>query len=261
MATSLQSLRKRHRLRWLGWPGICVDSEEERRVIAEHLSKSLDAVPVFLPEQIFDAYYEGFSNGTIWPLFHYFPQNAHYDQKEWEAYQHVNALFRDRIVEILEPGDTLWIHDYHLLLLPQMVRQAVPKARIGFFLHIPSPSSEIFRVLPWREQILRGLLGADLIGFHTHGYARHFHSSVLRLLGLEQDFGRVTVDDRVVRVDTFPLGVDVEWPPATASFLVQPVGSRCRCVCFGWRRPRQSPERPVRMKRSWRQSQSAAVRG
>lgn len=211
LATSLQSLRNLYRLRWLGWPGIPVENEDERRAIGRDLSRNLDAIPIFLPEETFEAYYEGFSNGTLWPLFHYFPQNAHYDRSEWKAYQRVNELFRDRIVEILEPDDVLWVHDYHLMLLPQLVREAVPNARIGFFLHIPFPSSEIFRLLPWREEILRGLLGADLIGFHTHGYARHFHSSLLRLLGIEQEFGRVALGDRIVRTDTFPVGVDVGW--------------------------------------------------
>lgn len=209
LATSLQSVRKRWQLRWLGWPGITVEAPDERAEIAENLAAELDAIPLFLPQETFEAYYDGFSNRTIWPLFHYFPQNAHYDRDEWEAYQQVNQLFRDRILEIIEPGERLWIHDYHLMLLPQLVRESLPEARIGFFLHIPFPSSELFRMLPWREEILHGLLGADLIGFHSFSYARHFHSSVTRLLGMEQDFGRVAVDDRVVRVDTFPLGVDV----------------------------------------------------
>ena len=211
LATSLQSLRHVYRLRWLGWPGLPVENETERATIAQDLSRRLDAVPIFLPAHIFDAYYEGFANGTLWPLFHYFPQHAHYDADEWEAYRRVNELFRDRIVEIIAPNDVVWIHDYHLLLLPHLVRAALPKARIGFFLHIPFPSSEIFRLLPWREEILRGLLGADLVGFQTHGHARHFHSSLLHLLGIEQAFDRVAVDDRIVRTDTFPIGVDVGW--------------------------------------------------
>lgn len=209
LATSLQSVRKQWKLRWLGWPGIHLEGGDEQGQIAEQLSADFEAIPIFLPQQSFERYYEGFSNGTIWPLFHYFPQYAHYDRDEWQAYLEINRLFRDRVVEIMQPDERLWIHDYHLMLLPQLIREAQPEARIGFFLHIPFPSSEIFRMLPWREEILRGLLGADLIGFHSYGYARHFQSSLMRLLGLEQDFGRVTVDDRVVRVDTFPLGVDM----------------------------------------------------
>ncbi|MFQ5943210.1 MAG: bifunctional alpha,alpha-trehalose-phosphate synthase (UDP-forming)/trehalose-phosphatase [Anaerolineales bacterium] len=209
LATSLQAVRKQREMLWLGWPGIQVWDDKHRKSIERHLVKEYDSIPLFLPPADFDLYYEGFSNGTIWPLFHYFPQNTHYEEKEWHAYQEINGLFRDKIVEIAEPGDLLWIHDYHLMMLPQLVREALPEVKIGFFLHIPFPSSELFRMLPWREEILQGLLGSDLIGFHSHGYARHFLSSLLRLLGLEQEFGRVTVGDRAVRVDTFPIGVDV----------------------------------------------------
>ncbi|MCH8093264.1 MAG: bifunctional alpha,alpha-trehalose-phosphate synthase (UDP-forming)/trehalose-phosphatase [Chloroflexi bacterium] len=209
LATSLQSVRKQRDMVWLGWPGIHVWDDKERKEIERRLLKEYESVPLFLPPSDFDLYYEGFSNGTIWPLFHYFPQNAHYEAREWSAYKAINALFRDKILEIARPGDLLWIHDYHLMMLPELVREALPEAKIGFFLHIPFPSSELFRMLPWREEILRGLLGSDLIGFHSHGYARHFLSSLLRLLGLEQEFGRVITGDRVVKVDTFPIGVDV----------------------------------------------------
>ncbi len=209
LVTALEGARQRVEPRWLGWPGIYVEREDERASIASHLAKDYDATPLFVPEALFDAYYEGFSNGTLWPLFHYFPQHAHYEEDEWNAYREVNRRFCDRIVEIAPPDARVWVHDYHLLLLPELLREALPKARIGFFLHIPFPSSEIFRMLPWREQLLRGLLGADVIGFHSHAYARHFQSSLLRLLGLEHEFGRVWVGDRLVRIDSFPLGVDV----------------------------------------------------
>jgi trehalose 6-phosphate synthase/phosphatase len=209
LATSLQSVRKQREMLWLGWPGAHVWDDKDRQTIERELVKEYDSVPLFLPPSDFDLYYEGFSNGTIWPLFHYFPQNAHYEAREWEAYKQINARFRDKILEFVQPGDLLWIHDYHLMVLPELVREALPDVKIGFFLHIPFPSSEIFRMLPWREEILQGLLGSDLIGFHSHAYARHFQSSLLRLLGLEQEFGRVIVGDRVVRVDTFPIGVDV----------------------------------------------------
>jgi trehalose 6-phosphate synthase/phosphatase len=114
------------------------------------------------------------------------------------------------VLEIAEPTDHIWIHDYQLMLLPAMLRSALPTVRIGFFLHIPFPSSEIFRMLPWRSEILEGLIGADLIGFHSFSYARHFLSSLLRILGLDSEYGRVSLANRTLRVDTFPLGVDVE---------------------------------------------------
>ena len=143
-------------------------------------------------------------------MFHYFPQYAHYDPNEWEAYTKVNQAFNSEIMKVAQPGDLIWVHDYHLMLLPELLRRSIPEAGIGFFLHIPFPSYEIFRSLPWREEILEGLLGADLVGFHTYGYARHFISSIMRILGLEHEFGKVTVGDRDVRIDTFPLGVNVD---------------------------------------------------
>jgi trehalose 6-phosphate synthase/phosphatase len=210
LATSLNSLRKRMDMLWLGWPGVNVSHEKDREEISHRLSEELSCIPLFLPRAQFDRYYFGFSNGCIWPLFHYFPQHAHYEVKEWQAYRQINRAFKDKLLEITRPGDRIWIHDYHLMALPQMVREELPDASIGFFLHIPFPSSEIFRNLPWRDEILRGLLGADLIGFHTFNYARHYLSSLLRLLGMDHEFGQVLVGGRPVKVDTFPLGVDLE---------------------------------------------------
>jgi trehalose 6-phosphate synthase/phosphatase len=195
---------------WLGWPGVNVSSEKNREQITERLSEEFSCIPLFLPRAQFDRYYFGFSNGCIWPLFHYFPQYAHYEAKEWQAYRKINHAFKEKILAIAKPGDRIWIHDYHLMALPEMIREDLPDASIGFFLHIPFPSSEIFRNLPWREEILRGLLGADLIGFHTFNYARHYLSSLLRLLGMDHEFGQVMVGGRPVKVDTFPLGVDIE---------------------------------------------------
>jgi trehalose 6-phosphate synthase/phosphatase len=195
---------------WIGTPGINVESAEEFKQIESDLREQFDSVPLSLPAEQFDKYYLGFSNGCIWPLFHYFPQFAHYDHEEWETYQQVNQRFCEKVLEHANPNDTIWVHDYHLMLLPAMLRKSLPDAIIGYFLHIPFPSYEIFRILPWRDEILRGLLGSDLIGFHSYGYARHFLSSLLRILGMDQDFGRVNLGDRTVRVDTFPLGVDVD---------------------------------------------------
>lgn len=210
LATSLNALRDRMELVWLGWPGISVDKDHERESIKDHLETEFGCLPLFLPQETFDRYYYGFSNRTIWPLFHYFPQHAQYEAEEWKAYKAINTLFKEKVLEIIEPGDRLWIQDYHLMLLPGMIREEVPEAIIGFFLHIPFPSYELFRELPWRDEILEGLLGADLVGFHSFGYARHFLSALLRIKALEHDFGRVFVGERMVRIDTFPLGVDVE---------------------------------------------------
>lgn len=210
LATSLTALREGTEMLWLGWPGLTPEGEEEAAELERVLRDEYGCVPIFLPEEDFEKYYVGFSNGCLWPLFHYFTQYADYEWDEWDAYARVNRMFADRLEDIIEPDDRLWVHDYHLMLLPQMVRESFPEPSIGFFLHIPFPSYELFRTLPWRERILEGLLGADLIGFHSFSYARHFNSALLRILGLENEFGRVVVGERPVKVDTFPLGVDVE---------------------------------------------------
>lgn len=168
--------------------------------------------PIFIDSKIYNKYYNGFCNATLWPLFHYFPSFVVYDQSTFEAYEKVNELFAERILEVIKPGDTLWIHDYQLFLLPVMIREKMPDISIGFFLHIPFPSFEVFRMLhrTWKEKIIRGLLGADLIGFHTHEYVQHFLKSVRMVLGYDSQFRTIAFEDRVVKADMFPLGVDVD---------------------------------------------------
>ena len=210
LTTTIDVLRERLDMIWFGTPGLNVEDERSESEIKTKLWEDYKCVPLFVDAEEFNLFYNGFSNGSIWPMFHYFPQYAHYDKIEWQAYHDINQKFRDEIVRFARPGDLIWVHDYHLMLLPAMVREVLPDAPIGFFLHIPFPSYEIFRALPWRKEILEGLLGADLVGFHTFGYARHFISSIMRILGLEHEFGQVTVGDRAVKIDTFPLGVNVD---------------------------------------------------
>ncbi|MGD2253209.1 MAG: bifunctional alpha,alpha-trehalose-phosphate synthase (UDP-forming)/trehalose-phosphatase [Anaerolineales bacterium] len=210
LATSLKSLRAQEETLQIGWPGIHFESSVERSDIEALLKEEYGSAPVFIPRKLFQPYYDGFSNGCIWPLFHYFPQYAHFDAAEWDAYKEVNNAFGRRVLDLIQPGDTLWIHDYHLMLLPNLIRSAMPEAKIGFFLHIPFPSYEIFRMLPWREELIKGMLGSDLIGFHSYAYARHFLSCLLRIFGIENDFGRLNVGIRTVKVDTFPLGIDLK---------------------------------------------------
>ena len=194
---------------WIGWPGYVTNKADEKEAIGSYLGNR-KMIPIFLTNEEIEKYYEGFSNRTIWPLFHYFTQNTVYDNTYWDIYQKVNGQFRDVLLEIVEPDDLIWIHDYHLMLLPCLLRRKLAEATIGFFLHIPFPSFEIFRSLPWRTQILKGLLGADLVGFHTYDYVRHFNSAVLRILGLEHTLGRLNYDDRTIKVDSFPMGIDYD---------------------------------------------------
>ncbi len=194
---------------WVGWPGANV-APDQQAAVKEFGQAHFKACPVFLPEESMDRFYHGFCNRTLWPLFHYFTTLAEFEEEHWEEYQRVNHAFANALAEVLQPDDVLWIHDYHLLLLPRLIRERFPHVPIGFFLHIPFPSYEVFRLLPrpWRTEIIEGLLGASLIGFHTHDYTRDFLTSVLRTVGYEHHLGDLTLGDRVAKVDTFPMGID-----------------------------------------------------
>jgi trehalose 6-phosphate synthase/phosphatase len=187
----------------------------EKKFISKHLSDRLKdddfgMSPVFLPAATQDKFYNGFCNDTIWPLFHYFPSYARFKDDYYEHYVLANQRFCDKVIGEYQAGDIIWIHDYHLMLLPSMLRKQLPDAIIGFFLHIPFPSFELFRMLPgsWRKGILQGLLGADLIGFHTYSYAQYFLNSVKQLLGYETSIRTVTTPDRCVALDVFPVSID-----------------------------------------------------
>jgi trehalose 6-phosphate synthase/phosphatase len=193
---------------WLGWPGDVARLSHAQRGELETRLAGLRAVPIYLTTGEVDRYYESFANGVLWPLFHYLLDRVPLDVKHWSTYQHVNERFADLVVQNYKPGDMIWVQDYQLMLVPGMVRKRLPDARIGFFLHIPFPSSEVFRILPHREEILEGLLGADLIGFHTIAYMRHFASSLLRLLGIEADVDLVRHEGRQIKIGSFPMGID-----------------------------------------------------
>ncbi len=210
LATGLSSLGQKDRILRIGWSGLAVDElgREDRREIETTLKREYHSIPVELTREDLESFYYGFCNNVIWPLFHYFPSYTTYDNSLWESYRRANSIYLEKVLEATGPEDTIWIHDYQLMLLPAMIREKLPEARIGFFLHIPFPSFEVFRLLPWRTEILTGLLGADLIGFHAYDYARHFISSVRRLLGVENNMGYVRHDHRLSRVDVFPMGID-----------------------------------------------------
>ncbi len=210
LATGLSGPHQRSKGLWLGWPGDVSRLSPEQRVELERRLHELRLVPLYLSPGEHSRFYEGFSNGVLWPLFHYLLDRVRLDSRDWESYQAVNARFAELVAAHYRPGDLIWVQDYQLCLLPAMLRERLPGARIGFFLHIPFPSSEVFRTLPWRTALLEGLLGADLIGFHTFSYARHFSSSLLRLLGLESEADRFPHEGREVRVGVFPMGVDAK---------------------------------------------------
>jgi trehalose 6-phosphate synthase/phosphatase len=196
---------------WVGWPGGTI-SASNRKHVKEVALKEHSSYPVFLSEEEMESFYQGFCNKTIWPLFHYFPSYTRYESEYWQVYKRVNSVFCAAVMEVMQPGDIIWVQDYQLMLLPRMIREQAPDARIGFFLHIPFPNFEIFRLLPkeWKTDILHGLLGADLVGFHTYDYTQYFLRSVLRVLGHEHSMGQIFVGDRVVKADTFPMGIDFD---------------------------------------------------
>ncbi|WP_258104806.1 bifunctional alpha,alpha-trehalose-phosphate synthase (UDP-forming)/trehalose-phosphatase [Marinoscillum sp. MHG1-6] len=216
LATGLGSIYKEGDNIWIGWPGMSVPNTENRKDITNHLAEE-NMRPVFLTPTEIEEYYEGFSNETLWPNFHYFNQYIIFNEELWKAYQRVNKKFAKEIAQVLEPEDTVWIHDYQLLLLPQLVRDFAPQASIGFFLHIPFPSYESFRLLPWRREILKGMLGSDFLGFHTYDDMRHFLSSVNRLAGLGNSNSRINVDNRKILVDALPMGIDYDKYESAAS--------------------------------------------
>ncbi len=209
LATGLGSLDTDSEIFWIGWPGVHTEDEEEKRIITEKLH-SMNFHPVFLTSNQIEYYYEGYSNSTIWPLCHYFFSFIEYRADYWEAYQEVNTLFCNEALPFIDKNDIVWVQDYQLMLLPKKIRDQKPNSNIGYFHHIPFPSYELFRVLPEREEILEGLLGADLIGFHTHDYMRHFISAIYRVLDLNCNLDEVSLDNRIVHIDAFPMGINYE---------------------------------------------------
>ncbi len=210
LATGISSLNLEMDKIWVGWPGGSDLFESDKRSELSSQLRKKGLYPIFLEEEEIENYYRGFCNEIIWPLFHYFIQYTIYEKTFWEYYKRVNLKFCEEVLKIVDKDDVIWIHDYHLMLLPSMLRAKLPKSRIGFFLHIPFPSSEIFRLIPWCGEIIEGLLGADLIGFHTFDYVRHFGESVRRVKGMEHSLGNMLVEDRTVRIDAFPMGIDFD---------------------------------------------------
>lgn len=208
LATGLGSIYKTGENLWIGWPGAEIPERDHSRVrndLHEH-----NLLPIFLSQEEINNFYEGFSNETLWPLFHYFPSYAQYDPQYWQAYKDVNQKYADAITAIATKDDIIWIHDYQLMCLPSLIRDVIPEISIGFFLHIPFPSYEVFRLLPWRREILHGVLGADLLGFHTYDDVRHFCSAATRIAGVPLTANELWVNHRMVVADAFPISIDYE---------------------------------------------------
>jgi trehalose 6-phosphate synthase/phosphatase len=208
LVSAMEGLKGNHNLKWIGWPGASVKSPKKAADIEQQLRDDYGCIPVFLTKKEVTDYYHGFSNSSLWPLLHYMGNYVRHDRSWWQQYEQVNQRFCDFAASEAKAGDIVWVHDYHLMLMPAMLRKKIDNIKIGFFLHTPFPSYEVFRCHPHRYELLEGLLGADLVGFHTYGYMRHFKSSVTRLLGLETEMARIHHQNRYCHTGVYPIGIN-----------------------------------------------------
>jgi trehalose-6-phosphate synthase len=180
LVTALSGLKQEIPFLWVGWVGLDVPKEEEES-LAQQLQDQYGLYPVFLSAELVEKYYNGFCNDILWPLFHYTPlpmfqpgRDMKFDSSQWEAYKEANMLFAEVIGKAYQPGDIVWVHDYHLMMTPAMLRDLVPSVTLGWFLHTPFPASDVYRCLPMRIELLQGVMMADLLGFHTYDYSREY---------------------------------------------------------------------------------------
>ncbi|KAF9059413.1 glycosyltransferase family 20 protein [Rhodocollybia butyracea] len=240
LVSALSGFKKSLSFTWIGWPGFFIPPKD-RAIVDKRLMEEYSCQAVYLEDDLADRHYNGFSNSILWPLFHYHPGEMNFDEENWLAYRQANMKFAEAVRTQVTPGSMVWVQDYHLMLLPMLLRglvdgtkaggkytanelhkitegidgedpsavkEQIPGIKIGFFLHTPFPSSEIYRILPVRREILLGILYCDLIGFHTYDYARHFLSSCTRILGLPTMPNGVEFEGRMAHVGTFPIGIE-----------------------------------------------------
>ncbi len=209
LATALGRVHRNRGGIWIGSPGLTTDQLAPPiwgRLVGALAEDGLVPIPMSQAES--EKFYDGFSNSFIWPILHSLTGRVPLDTDAWESYREVNQRFADAVVARYQPGDLIWVHDFHLFLVPEMIRAAIPNAAIGFFLHVPFPTGDIFRTLPRRKELLHGILGASLIGFHTASYLRHFSVALAEILALTTDIDRVVIGDRAARLGVFPIGID-----------------------------------------------------
>ncbi len=211
LVSGLESFLKRSSIKdyiWIGWPGSYLSPSAMDQLKSKF--KRLKTYPISVSSKQFEKFYNGFCNKVLWPLFHEFLSYVDYNEEYWKTYVAVNKVFCNEVAKHVTPDSVVWVHDYHLLLLPSMLRSLFPNLPIGFFLHIPFPSPSIFMQLPWRKELMEGMLGADLIGFHTYEYTTNFLRTLIRMFGIDHKSGTFFYQDRVVRAETFPMGIDFE---------------------------------------------------
>ena len=211
LATGLRPVHERNESVWIGWPGDTSRLRRRQRAELDATLRSRRVIPVHLSAREAASYYDGMCNSVLWPLFHYLIDRLPPGAWPWDVYRAVNERFAAEIVREYRDGDLIWIHDYHLLLVPALVRAHLPDAAIGFFLHVPFPAADVFRILPRHREILQGMLGASVIGFHTAAYASRFTDAVQSFTSAFVEDGSIGVDGRLARAGAYPMGVDADW--------------------------------------------------
>ncbi|CAH1453340.1 unnamed protein product [Lactuca virosa] len=201
-------------VKWIGWVGVNVPDELGQRSLTKALAQKR-CIPVFLDEETVHQYYNGYCKNILWPLFHYLglPQEDRLAtsgtfQSQFDGYKRANQMFADVVTFHYEEGDAVWCHNYHLMFLPKYLKEYNSNMKVVWFLHTPFPSSEIHRTLPSRSELLRAVLAADLVGFQTYDYARHFVSACTHILGVEGTLDGIEDEGRLTRVAAFPIGQD-----------------------------------------------------
>jgi trehalose 6-phosphate synthase/phosphatase len=234
LATGLRGVHERGGGLWIGWSGLTDRASLSAHRTVAHRLRDLGALPVPLSEEEVAGYYRGYSNGALWPVLHGCLRHPLVTSRDWELYRAVNQRYADVVAQHLRAGDQVWIHDFHLMLLPQLVRDRCPSAKIGFFLHTPFPPAESFATLRGASALLEGVLGANLIGFHTRDYGRHFTAAVRLMLGHPAAGDETEAGACLPRVFTCPMGIDV---PFFAAWARKPAviteAARIRGDCKG----------------------------
>lgn len=195
---------------WFGFETQSATVDELKRK-AKTAKPNMDLYPVVLDKKLYDSYYDNFSNDVLWPLFHYESQNTVFNREHWNSYVKANQVMAEAILQVANPEDVIWVHDFHFLLLPKMLKDKNPELKVGFFLHIPFPSFEIYRQLPVREEILTALSHCDLIGFHEHSYVRHFSVCLKAILGHDSSFFKAEIGSHTLRFGVYPISIDVDY--------------------------------------------------
>ena len=209
LATGLAEPHRRSRGLWVGWPGPMANVDDATRFAAMRQLAEMHLVPVGMSHEEVEVFYEEISNAVLWPLCHDRIDRLPLRIEGWDVYERMNQRFAELTAEQYRPGDTIWVHDYQLLRVPLLLRRLLPEARIGFFLHVPFPNPEVFFTVPVRKWLLEGMLGADLVGFHTRRYRGHFTAALRRLFGVEMDGDEcVTIGRHRTKIGVFPMGVD-----------------------------------------------------